>query len=91
VAGDIHETESQLFAIRAGQFEVRESQVNGYSAAFFFLQTVGVNPGEGLDQSGLPVIDVPRGADDDGLHRIPSISAQTQIHRRDAKAAEKFP
>ena len=47
---------------------MREADVDGDAAALFFFQAVGIDAGEGLDQRGLPVIDVPGGADDDGLH-----------------------
>src|SRR6266705_2986621 len=65
VAGDIYKPESQPFAVRPRQFEMRESQVNRYSSPLFFFQAVGVNPGQGLDQRGFSVINVPSGANDD--------------------------
>ena len=47
---------------------MREADVDGDAAALLFFQAVGVDAGKGLDQRGLAVIDVPGGADDDGLH-----------------------
>ena len=45
-----------------------KADVNGDAAALLFFQAVGIDAGEGLYQRGLSVVDVPGGADDDGLH-----------------------
>ena len=47
---------------------MREADVDGNAAALFLFQAVGVNAGQGLDQRGFAVIDVPRGTDNDRLH-----------------------
>jgi hypothetical protein len=65
----IDESEPQQFSIRSWQLKMGESQINGYSAALFFLQAIGINSGQGFDQSGFTVINVASGANDDGLHR----------------------
>ena len=64
VARDVDEAQAQ----RGRQLQVREPQVDGDAAPLFFLQPVGVDPGERLHQRGLAVIDVARRADDDVLH-----------------------
>jgi hypothetical protein len=45
--------------------QMREAEINGDAAPFFFFQAIGVNPGERADQRSLAVIDVSRGADDE--------------------------
>ena len=47
---------------------MREANIDSDAAALFFVEAVGVNAGEGLDQRGLAVINVSGGADDDGVH-----------------------
>jgi hypothetical protein len=37
---------------------VREAQIDGDAAAFFFFEAVGINPGQSLDQRGLAMVDV---------------------------------
>ena len=54
----------------AGKVQVGEAEVDGDAAALLFLEAVGVDAGEGLDQRGLAVVDVAGGADDDGFHRF---------------------
>ena len=66
MAGNIDETQS-AFSVRR-EFEVREAEIDGDPAAFFLFQTVGIDAGQGFHQGGFSVIDVPGGADDDGLH-----------------------
>jgi hypothetical protein len=48
-----------------GLFEEGEAQVDGDAARFLLGQPVGVRPGQRLDERGLAVVDVARGADDD--------------------------
>ena len=43
---------------------VRKAQVDRDAARFFFLQPVGVDAGERLDQRGFAMVDMPCGADD---------------------------
>src|SRR5438874_10343524 len=50
------------FALGAGKFKVGEPDVNGYSSSFLFLQPVGIDAGQCLDQCGFSVIDVTGGA-----------------------------
>ena len=68
VSGDIDEAETQVFAARRFQIEVRKSNVDGDAAALLFFETIGIDAGERFDQRGLAVVDVTGGADDDGLH-----------------------
>src|SRR5437667_8467512 len=69
MAGDIHEAKAQWFAVRHREFKVGKSNVNRYSPAFFFLQAIGIDSGQRLDEGGFSVIDVAGGANDDGFHR----------------------
>jgi len=68
VAGDVDEAQAQGFAAGGSQLEMCEADVDGDAAALLFFQAVGIDAGEGLDQRGFAVIDVARGADDDGFH-----------------------
>jgi hypothetical protein len=68
VARDIDKAQAQALTIWRGYFQVRKSQVNCYSAAFFLFQAVGVDAGHSLDERCLAVIDVAGRAYDDGLH-----------------------
>src|SRR6185312_17548343 len=52
-----------------------ETQIDGYSAALFFLQSVGIDPSKSLDQRGFPMIDMAGSANNDGLHRSSVYSA----------------
>ena len=54
----------------AAEVQVREAEVDGDPALLFFLQAVGVGAGEGADQRALPMVDVARGADDEGAHDV---------------------
>ena len=49
----------------AGLLQKGEAEVDGDPSGLLFGQPVGVDTGQGLDEGGLAVIDVPRGADDD--------------------------
>ena len=69
VAGDIDEAQAQ----GGCEFEVREAEIDGDAAAFFFFQAVGVDAGERLDERGLAVIDVAGRADDDVLHGLVTV------------------
>ncbi len=71
VAGHVHEAQPQV----GRQLQVGEAQVDGDAAALLFLQAVGVDAGQRLDQRGLAVIDVAGGADDDVLHGAGSMVA----------------
>ena len=68
VAGDVDKAEVQRFAGRAQQVHVGEAQIDGDAAALFFLEPVRVNPGEGLHQRRLAVVDVAGRANDDRFH-----------------------
>ena len=71
--------------VRRRQVEVREAQVDGDAARFFFRQAIGVGAGERLDQRALAVIDVSGGGDDVVLrvgHR------QSSQRRRGAERAD---
>ena len=54
----------------AAEVEVREAEIDGDPALLLFLQAVGVGAGEGADQRALPMVDVARGADDEGAHGV---------------------
>ena len=60
VAGDVDDTGAGA----VGQREVGEAEIDRNPALLFFLEAIGVLPGERLDQRGLAVIDVTGGADD---------------------------
>jgi hypothetical protein len=47
---------------------VRESEIDGNSATFFFLEPVSVDPGQSLYESSFTVIDMPRRAYNDRFH-----------------------
>ena len=53
--------------------EMREADVDGNAAAFFFCEAVRVDTGERFDQRGLAVIDVSGGADDDVFHGMSAV------------------
>src|SRR6516225_7013944 len=69
MTGDVHEAEAEGVFRGTGQIEMRESDVDGNAAPLLFLQPIGVDAGQCLDQCGLPVIDVAGGTDNGGLHR----------------------
>ena len=60
----------------AGQSHGGEPQLDGDPALFFFLEAVAVHPGEGLDQSGFPVIDMPGRSQDDAFHKDKSFTTE---------------
>ena len=68
VPGNVDEPEPDGVAAGKRQFQVRETDVNGDATALFFFQSISIDPGESFHQCGFSVIDVSRGADDDGLH-----------------------
>jgi hypothetical protein len=47
---------------------VRESEIDGDAATLFLFQSVGVDPGESLDQSSFAVVDVARRSYNDRFH-----------------------
>src|SRR6185312_16059880 len=75
VPGHIDEPKSQPFTGWAWQLRVCKTQIDGYSAALFFPQSVGIDPSKGLDQRGFPMIDMAGSANNDGLHRSSVYSA----------------
>jgi hypothetical protein len=50
------------------QIEIGKTYVDCDPASLFFRQAVGINACQSADESGLPMIDVSRCADDDGFH-----------------------
>ena len=46
-----------------GQIQMRKPEVDGNAALFFFLEAVGVLPGQDFDETGLAVINMSGGAD----------------------------
>ena len=53
---------------------VREAELDRDAARLLFLQAIGIDAGQRLDQRALAVIDVAGGADDDVSHRVLSRS-----------------
>jgi hypothetical protein len=45
-----------------------KADIDGDAAALFFLQTIGIDAGERLDQGSFTVVNVTGGAYDHGLH-----------------------
>ena len=68
MARDIDEPKAQKIPVGSGEFQVREAEIDRYSATFLFGQTVGINTGQSLHQRGFPVVNVSGGADNDGFH-----------------------
>jgi len=60
VAGHVDDAEAVLAQVEDG-----EADVDGDAAGLLLRQAVAVDAGEGLDQRGLAVIDVSRGAQDE--------------------------
>ena len=54
-----HVHDAQMLA--GGQRQVGEPQLDGNAPDFLLLEAIRVNPGQGLDQGALAVIDVPGG------------------------------
>ena len=51
-----------------GEGQEGEPQLDGDAPLLLLLEAVRVRPGEGLDERGLAVIDMPRSADDQMPH-----------------------
>src|SRR5229473_281942 len=67
----------------AGQRHIGETEVDGHATALLFLQPVGVDLGQGLDERRLPMIDVAGGPDDEGRAAgLGHASAATTASRR---------
>ena len=62
VPGNIHDAGPRA----VGKIQVREPQIDGDAPLLFFLEPVGVLPGQRLDETRLAVVDVSGGADDVG-------------------------
>src|SRR5687768_785956 len=50
--------------VARGEAEPGEAEIDGQTASLLFGETVGVHPGQSLDQRRLSVVDVPGGAYD---------------------------
>jgi hypothetical protein len=61
VTRNIHDPQ----VLSAGKVQEGESELDGDAPLFFFFQAVGVDTGNGLDQGGLSVVDMPGGAEYD--------------------------
>ena len=59
VARHVHEAEHRS----VGPGVVREAEVDAQAPLLLLRKPVGVDPGQGLDEDGLAVVDVPRGGD----------------------------
>ena len=68
VAGDVDESQMQRVAVPRPQIHVGKAQIDGDAAALLFLQAVGIDPGQRLDQRRFPVIDVASRAYNDRFH-----------------------
>ena len=60
---------------------MREAEVNGDAAPLLFLQPVGIDSGQRLDQRGFAVVDVPGRSYNDGFHLGRSILPETGVNR----------
>ncbi len=69
MARNVDKSDTKLGSVCSGQVEVGKTKIDGDAASLFFFQAVGVNAGKGFDQRCFAVVDMPGGADDDGLHR----------------------
>ena len=73
-----------------GEIERREAEIDRYAATLFFGQAVGVDTGQRLDERGLAVIDVARGADDHAaLQRSCSHTANARSGRSSVRWAPR--
>ena len=61
-----HINDPQLLPI--GELEVSKTKLDGDASLLFLLETVGINAGESLNQSGLPMIYMPSRTQDDLFH-----------------------
>ena len=68
MAGDVDKSQVKRIPVGGTNIHVGEAEIDRDSAALFFLEAVGVDAGESLDQRGLPVIDMPGRPDDDRFH-----------------------
>lgn len=68
VSGHVHQTQPQPVAVSAREIQVSETYINGDAATALFFEAVRVSPSQGLYQTGLSMVDVSGGADDNGLH-----------------------
>src|SRR5438105_10240738 len=78
VAGHVHDSDQPA----ARQLEIREAEVDGHAPALLLFEAVGIDAGQRLDQRGLTVVDVPRGADDKAhwtTRRYPASSASSSV------------
>ena len=67
-----------------GQREIGEAEIDRDPALLFFLQPIGVLPGERLDERGLAVIDMTGGTDD----RVSDCDAIVRmLHRHELRGA----
>jgi hypothetical protein len=62
MAGDVDDAGDEA----GGDGPGGEAEFDGDAAAFFFGEAVGVDAGEGADEGGLAVVDVPGRAEDEG-------------------------
>ena len=76
VARDIDKTKTQHLAVRPGQFQMCEADVDGDPAALLLFETIGIDASESLHQRSLAVIDVSRSADNNGFHGRTSIGVR---------------
>ncbi len=65
VPGDVDHAE----VAAAGKGQLGEAQLDADAALLLLFEPVGVAAGEGLDQGGLAVVDVPGGAEGEGAER----------------------
>ena len=89
VAGHVHD--AGLGAV--GPVQVGKAQLDGDAPLLFLLEPVGLNAGEGLDQSGFAVVNVTGGADNDMLHARASFTAATMTGKsswRRVRASSRY-
>jgi hypothetical protein len=73
--GDINESGSKFLR----QVEVCKPKVDGDAAPFLFLQAIGVDTGEGLDERGFAMIDVAGRTDNDAPFQKNAIPRPAKI------------
>src|ERR1041385_7074605 len=63
VTGNVNEAKTEVF-----QLEIGKAEVDRNAASFFFRKTVGIGSGQSAHERALSVIDMTRGADNQGRH-----------------------
>ena len=75
----------------AWQFKRRKAQIDRNAARLLFLEPVGILTGEGLDEGGLAVVDVPGGADDPVHEVLPRSVSHESVSAADQRGIRSSP